>query len=176
MKPELTACTIHVCKGRNGRQFPALEIEDVAREDIREKMLFEEGVDGWRELLPGSRRRNFLQACKRGSHLRPIFILVQIGGNRAGFLSDLVFDPIGFTLIEDRHEREDTVQAAWESGIGIHLHQDFLDLVHGQPGFETVVQRCVQLFHVPAGGERCDRDDALLFCVERRSVIHSVYL
>ena len=34
-----------------GRQFPALVIEDVAGEDVREKMLFEERVDDGREQL-----------------------------------------------------------------------------------------------------------------------------
>jgi hypothetical protein len=51
MELELIARARHAGKGCGGHKFPALVIEDVTGEDVREKMLFQERVNNGREQL-----------------------------------------------------------------------------------------------------------------------------
>ena len=53
-------------------------------------------------------------------------------------------------LFEQPHEVAERVQTARESAIRVKLNENFLDLIHGQPGVETVGQRLFQFRHIPA--------------------------
>lgn len=45
MKQELTSRAVHAGQGRNGHQFPTLEIEHIAGEDVGEKVFFQISID-----------------------------------------------------------------------------------------------------------------------------------
>ncbi len=54
-------------------------------------------------------------------------------------------------------------QAARKAGVGIQLHENFLDLIDRQPGIKTFIQGCFQFFQVAIRGKSRNGDGTLLF-------------
>ena len=77
-----------------------------------------------------------------------ICIPIQVGGERTGILSHYILDAPSLPFIHNRHENAKPVKAAGKTGVRIHLHQDLFDLVDGQAGVESLVQRCFQLVRI----------------------------
>ena len=139
-------------------------------------MLFEKGVNGGRKELIAGRRGNALPPGQLGPDPGPVGVPVQIRGQRARFTAFLVPDAPCLALVHDGHEGADAVETARKTGIRIQLHQDFLDLIDGQTGFQTGVQGGLQLFHVAVGGEGRDGHNAPLPGVQRVSFVHGARL
>ena len=104
---------------------------------------------------------------RRPTAFAPFFVrtlpdpLVDVGGQGTGFFAHLVLDPFGVPLVHHGHKSGDAVETAGESRIRIHLHQDFLDFIHGQTRLKTFMQRWSQLVHIAVGGKGRDGDDTL---------------
>ena len=151
---ELGVDAVQVGQGGDGGDLPALEVEVVAAEYVAEQVVALE------ELVDGRGEGDVFTGCRGADQTRLVlgaeFDAALVGGKRARFRADLIGDAVGFTVLQHGHERGDAVETAGEPGVGVHLDEDFLDLVDRQPSVRTLVQGLLQARHLAAGGERRD--------------------
>ena len=151
MSLQLGVDAFHAGQGRNGSNLPALEVQIVAPEDVSEKVSFQKLVYGGSESINCPADRPSYQACLS---FRSKFDAAFVGRQGACFLTDFVFDALLLPFFHDAHEGTDSVQAARETTIGVHLHEDFLDFIDCQTGIQPFVQGRLQFLQIAVGGER----------------------
>ena len=97
-------------------------------------MIFQKKVNGRGEF----EKRAAHRAAGQGglifnAQLQPGFF----GRQGLGFRSQLIFDAFGFPLFHYLHERSEGVETAGKAGVGVKLHQYFLDPVDCQASIKT---------------------------------------
>ncbi len=169
---ELTPRASHAGQGRVGREFPAPVVEDVAGEDVREQVLFQERVDDGREqLVTGGCQYHFLPGERR-AHSCAVLVPVRAGGQWCGVSAHFILDAPRLPLVHHGHEGLDAAQAAREPCVRVHLNQNLLDLVHGQSRLKPFGKGRPQPLLIARGGEGCDGNDAALLRTQSVCCVH----
>jgi hypothetical protein len=150
-------------QGGDGGDLAALPVQVVAAEDVAEQVGFEELVDEGDEVeqRPGDRRAGQL-GLVGGTDLDH----VRVGGRRFRVVACRVGDAVGAALLEQGHEGAEGVEAARETRVGVHLHQDPFDLADAQPGFQSLREGTGQRWDPASRGEGGDAGSGPLLRVQ----------